>query len=127
MLTCRFKELRTKMGITQDELRRQFNQKFHRNYSSGAISMFETNKRIPEISALIDFADFFDVSLDYLVCRNFIDNRAQSSHFSLTPAEREHMKRYRAVSAAGRQMVDSALDYAWQQEYPDSYEKRAIY
>jgi repressor LexA len=66
-MQCRFKELRLQKGMTQEEFRLYFNQKYHRNYTPSAISRFENNKRIPETAALIDFADFFDVSVDYLL------------------------------------------------------------
>jgi SOS-response transcriptional repressor LexA len=66
-MQCRFKELRVQKGMTQEEFRTTFNQKYHRNYTPSAISRFENNKRIPETAALIDFADFFGVSVDYLL------------------------------------------------------------
>ena len=37
------------------------------------ISNYETGKTIPDAYALIRFADFFEVSIDYLVCRTDID------------------------------------------------------
>lgn len=66
-MQCRFKELRLKKGLTQEEFRINFNAKYHRNYTPSAISRFENNKRIPETAALIDFADYFSVSVDYLL------------------------------------------------------------
>ena len=63
----RFKELRKQKHLTQDELVSRFNTQYGRNYSQVAISQFENDKRTPETSALIDFADFFGVSVDYLL------------------------------------------------------------
>jgi len=63
----RFKELRKKLGLTQEELINQFNLKYGKNYTAAAISQFENGKRIPETKALMDFANFFDVSVDYLL------------------------------------------------------------
>ena len=117
MLT-RFKELRQEKGLTQEELIEKFNAVYHRSYGPSAISMFENNHRIPEVSALIDFADFFEVSLDYLLCRPFVPKQGKNT-FTLTADEREHMKRYRAVSESARQAVEVVLDYAWRQEYPE--------
>lgn len=65
----RFKELRMSRGLTQEEFRKQFNSKFNKTYTAAAISQFENGKRTPEISSLIDFADFYGVSLDYLLGR----------------------------------------------------------
>ena len=66
-MKSKFKELRIKAGLTQEEFRQQFNARFHRSYTPSAISRFENDKRIPETSALIDFADFYNVSVDYLL------------------------------------------------------------
>ena len=117
-MKTRFKKLRQDKELTQEQLIEQFNATYHRTYGPSAISMFENNRRVPEISALIDFADFFGVSLDYLLCRNFVGDNGKAG-FSLTPEEKEHMKRYRAVSVEVRQLVDSTLAYAWRQEYPE--------
>ena len=74
----RLKELRTELGMTQEELRQKFNNKYKRTYTAAAISQFENDKRTPETSALIDFADFFGVSLDYLLGRSDRTPRNQS-------------------------------------------------
>ena len=130
-MDCRFKELRIQRGITQEEFRQDFNLRYNRNYTPSAISLFENNKRIPEISALIDFADYFSVSLDYLLRRE--PPGTASSH---SPAQRfsrpeySHLKKYRALSDAGKEIVDGTLDVVYRQEHATSpknksYEKRA--
>jgi transcriptional regulator with XRE-family HTH domain len=63
----RFKELRKKAGLTQEALINQFNIEYGRKYTPAAISQFENGRRIPETNALIDFANFFGVSVDYLL------------------------------------------------------------
>lgn len=63
----RFKELRLEKNLTQSELVKDFNQKFYRNYTATAISRYENNKRLPEYDALKDFAEYFDVSVAYLI------------------------------------------------------------
>ena len=37
--------------------------------------MIEHGKRMPELGALIDFADFYDVSLDYFLGRDMAGNQ----------------------------------------------------
>lgn len=59
----RFKQLRKEKKLTQEQLA----EKFFLNKSS--ISRYEQDKQIPEIDLLQKFADFFDVSLDYLLGR----------------------------------------------------------
>lgn len=56
-------------GYSQEAFRKIYNEKYNRNYTSAAISMIEHGKRMPELGALIDFADFYGVSLDYLLGR----------------------------------------------------------
>lgn len=62
-----FRLLREQKGLTQEEFRRQFNNRFKRTYTAAAISQFENDKRKPEMNALIDFATFYNVSIDYLL------------------------------------------------------------
>ena len=64
------RNLRIRKGLNQEEFRKLYNEKYNRNYTSAAISMIEHGKRMPELGALIDFADFYDVSLDYLLGRD---------------------------------------------------------
>lgn len=63
----KFKELRKSKHLTQEELVEQFNNRYGKQYTASSISMFESGKRIPETQSLIDFADFFEVSIDYLL------------------------------------------------------------
>lgn len=74
LFSKRFKELRENLGLTQSELLKDFNSKYHYNFGKSSISMYENGKRIPEIATLIDFADFFSVSLDYLIGNSDIKN-----------------------------------------------------
>lgn len=70
----RFKELRREKKMTQGELLADFNKKYFRNYRATAISYYENNKRVPEISALKDFADYFGVSVSYLLGESNVRN-----------------------------------------------------
>lgn len=75
----RFRELRLQLGLSQEQLCRQYNEKYNRNYTAGAMSLIENDKRSPELGALLDFADFYGVSLDYLLGRDQMgqDNEEQ--------------------------------------------------
>lgn len=66
----RFRELRLQRGLSQDQLCKKYNEKYNRNYTPGAMSLIENDKRSPELNALLDFADFYGVSLDYLLGRD---------------------------------------------------------
>ena len=74
-----FRNLRLQKGLNQEEFSKLYNERYSRNYTSAAISMIENGKRMPELSALIDFADFYDVSIDYLLGRESDDDELQIS------------------------------------------------
>ena len=59
----RLKELREEKNLTQKELADKV------LVSQAAIARWEEGKRSPNLDALILIANFFDVSLDYLVGR----------------------------------------------------------
>lgn len=64
----RFKSLRIGMGLTQEELIATFKIKNpNYNASAASISQYENGKRIPEIPDLVAWANFFDVTIDYLL------------------------------------------------------------
>ena len=60
----RLKLLRKEKGLTQVDMAEQFHQ------SPRAYQYYEANTRRPEYDHLIALADFFDVSLDYLIGRS---------------------------------------------------------
>lgn len=62
----RFKELRLEKKLTQQQLAEMFFTK------KSSISRYENNLQIPEIDSLKKYADFFSVTVDYLLCRNSI-------------------------------------------------------
>ena len=64
----RIKRQRNKMGLTQMSFAKAF------QVSNGAIAMWETNKRQPDNDTLLRLADFFGVSVDYLLGREEIKN-----------------------------------------------------
>lgn len=62
-LASRLKELRKQHGMTQEELAKEL------GMSTSAIALYETKKRKPDPETLNKFADFFQVSTDYLLGR----------------------------------------------------------
>ena len=59
----RVKELRRKKGVTQEALGKIL------GIRQDAISTYEHGKNYPEVRKLVALADFFEVSLDYLMGR----------------------------------------------------------
>ena len=58
----RLKELRLEKNLTQRELVIKLNNKI----TQPSIALWESNKRVPNLDAVIILAQFFNVSLDYL-------------------------------------------------------------
>lgn len=67
VLGVRIKELRECTGLTQLELAK------HLNVSNSALSQYESGQRIPSDDIKIKIAEFFNVSVDYLL--GFSNNR----------------------------------------------------
>lgn len=60
----RFKELRKSKNLTQDKVADIF------GVTVRTIQFYEKGERYPDFNGLIRIADYFDVSLDYLVGRS---------------------------------------------------------
>ncbi len=62
----RLKELRKSRGYTQVALQMQT------GIEQALLSKFETGERIPPTETLLHLADFYNVSIDYILCRTDI-------------------------------------------------------
>ena len=60
----RLAELRKKQGLSQSELAKKL------NISKSTLAMYETDKRQPNFETQTKIADFFEVSIDYLLGRS---------------------------------------------------------
>lgn len=77
----KLKELRESLGITQTKIASDL------NIPKMTYNNYEQNRNEPNIATLIRFADYYNVSLDYLVGRNF-----QNELGYLTSQELEYVK-----------------------------------
>lgn len=75
------KELRLDAGLTQEDLAQKF------NISRTAISKYETGEHEPNLDFLVKFSNYFNVSVDYLLCKTKISTPVNIlNHFnSLSP------------------------------------------
>ncbi|EAD7292715.1 XRE family transcriptional regulator [Listeria monocytogenes] len=67
-ISKRISELRNKKGISQLQLAKDL------NVSTSTVSMWETNKRAIKNERIIQLADYFNVTTDYLLGRVEFDN-----------------------------------------------------
>lgn len=72
----RIKELRQQKGLKQDDIAKEF------GISQQTISSYEKGIREPDITTLKKLADFFDVSLDYLLGKTDIRTPIETLAFS---------------------------------------------
>ena len=67
----RLKALRTEKNLKQSEFGEAIGERMGtKRISPSAVGSYERNEREPSYALLIEFADFFNVSLDYLLCRS---------------------------------------------------------
>ena len=66
----RFKSIRLSKKMTQQQIANEFNGRYGYAFTKTTISQYENNKRVPEMNAIRDFVEYFNVSLDYLLCND---------------------------------------------------------
>ena len=91
MISDKLKELRTERNITQKEIADFL------ECSPNVYSRYEIGTRNPSYEALIKIADFYNVSIDYLL------EHKVSEHNSLSDKEFEFIKQYRKADDRARQ------------------------
>jgi len=96
----RLKVLREAKGLNQQGLALKL------NISQSSISYYETGERKPDLDTLIQLSDFFDVSIDYLVCRSDVkqsfirdgqstdDMNFWQDYLRLTQSQKEHVSAF---------------------------------
>lgn len=71
----RFKELRLKAGLTQDQLSENL------GISRSTIGMYETGKREPDFETLEKIVDYFNVDMNYLIGTSEAITRLAASYY----------------------------------------------
>ena len=84
----RMKELRASIGISQAVLAERI------NATQSSVNRYENDQTPPPLDYLRRFADFFDVSLDYIFCRT---DKPQGTNYNFNPTitpDKEEMHRF---------------------------------
>ncbi len=86
----RIKELRLEKNMSQNDLASLL------NTSQQSISFYETGKRDPDTKTLEFLAGYFNVSIDYLLCKSDIQNpeRLLSDYNSLSNESKKQLEKY---------------------------------
>lgn len=104
----RFKELRLENDMTQGDIANKFNTIYHTTFNKSTISQYENGKRKPDISILENWAEFFNVSVDYLL--GHIDvKRYNTETTTLTNTEQILLDDYRLLNTDGQKEANKRV------------------
>ena len=92
----RLRELRNKSGLTQNEIAAKL------GVSGQTILNWENGIYEPKINQLIQLADLFDVSVDYLIERKTSDNKANDICKELEKIGKEELLEFIRISLERR-------------------------
>lgn len=81
----RLRELRRESGMTMKQLGCKF------NLAESTISAYENGNREPDITTLIKLADFFGVSMDYLLERTISEKKLTAQDIVKNPTYRSEV------------------------------------
>ncbi len=95
------RKLREEHGLSQQKLAEHF------GISQQSVYKYENGLAEPDINMLINMADFFCTSVDYLI-GHVDENRLQTIE-PLTNSELRHIKMYRKLSKSLRTNIDSII------------------
>ena len=105
MLNNKLRMLREKIGLTQKELANKF------NMSDSRYNQYETGKRQPDYETLKGFADFFDVSTDYLLGRTDIENTTIDEEFQEFLNDPELLVAFKDLSSLSESDKKEIINY----------------
>jgi len=107
----RIKELREEKGLTQAELANAI------FTSQRNIGRWENAENEPTYSQLVKLADFFNVSIDFLVERedDFGVKSFNQAGVTLTASEKELIENYRALSDERQEMLIETSNFYYEQ------------
>lgn len=97
----KLKQLRKEKNLSQVEMANIL------NVHQTAVSQWEQGRTTPDMQTLIKIADYFQVTVDYLLGKN---SETVDSYNFLTVSEKQLIKKYRLLDQHGQKAVNSVLD-----------------
>lgn len=98
----RLKELRETKRLNQEGLALKL------NVSQSTISAYEVGERTPDLETLIAIANFFDVSIDYLV--GLSESKYLIITDDLSSDELEYLSKFKQTSTLNREKIKAYID-----------------
>lgn len=99
--------LRESRGLSQQKLAEKF------NLSQQSVYKYENQLSEPDMTTLMQFAEFFHTSVDYLIGYTSDDRPLSDASFmecALSPTEAHHLTMYRHLSNDTQKHLDSILE-----------------
>ncbi len=124
----RFKSIRLSKNLTQKQLVDEFNAQYGYAFTKTTISQYESNKRIPDMDAIRNFVEYFNVSLDYLLCNDiyvikeldqrdymymdsqFIELEKVATLFKSLAAEKKILHNNKGLNEEQRKIISNGID-----------------
>lgn len=104
----RLKALRATTNLSQVELAKVI------GYGQSTVASWEIGRTEPSIDGLNRLADYFKVSVDYLLGRSEQSAMSQNPNlFEVFPYERQVIKAYRVLAPSQQEMVSRMLGIAY--------------
>ena len=102
----RIEMLRKELGLSQEEFAKKVSMTQQR------ISAYEKEKREPDLETIKQFADFFNVSTDYLLGKSDIRNpeEIQLSGLELTQDDINFIKKIKPLSEQNRKFLEKMIE-----------------
>lgn len=120
MFSSILKNLRVQYRMSQAELAT------HLGVTQQAVGKWERDKTSPDYTTLNKIADMFEVTTDYLLGRTPQAILSKRNH---DETEQSLLKKYRALSKVGKEIINGTLNVVYlqeQQQEGHAYRKKAI-
>ena len=100
----RLKDERTQKGLTQSELARTL------FLGQTSVSKYERGKQIPEMPTLQKIADFFGISIDYLLGKTDIKKYVQNDQRSNSIADDKLIEKMKNLDEESKKELEKYMD-----------------
>lgn len=107
MLAKRLKQLRIAANLQQTDIIKRL------SLSSARYSQYESGKRRPDYELLIEIANLYGVSVDYLLGRATIQNHPTPATPAYSPDELDLIKKYRFLDEARQEAVRDLINTSY--------------
>lgn len=107
----RLKELRLKKDLLQSKVA------LDNHVTQETISSYETGRVFPSSDMLVTLADYYNTSIDYILCRTDYDMKIDDVKPSdLSKSEFNHLNKYRNLSKESQKLVDTYMQALFDKE-----------